>query len=144
MLGLAPEIVQEQQKKAERIYFLSGSIVHHNFQVPLGEESSDEQGPNPFLGAAQWVPGVLLQPAVVRAHQMLEVHLEGEGLGASASYYTFGIKMILKTIFCLTHSWLLATEVMITPLAGPGSLFLEGISPPTFRPCLPMHSCTPP
>lgn len=76
------------------------------------EENSNEQGHNPFLGAAQHVPGVLLQPAVVRAHHMLRVHLEGKGLGASAFYYTSRIQMVFKIIFYLSHSGLL------TPLAG--------------------------
>lgn len=39
--GLTPKIVQDQQKKAEYIYFLSCFKVHHNFQVPLEEESSE-------------------------------------------------------------------------------------------------------
>lgn len=135
--------MQEQQKKAESIYFLSGSLFRHSFQVPLGEESSNEQHDNPFLGAAQRVLGALLQPAMVRPHQMLKGHLEEEGLGASAFYNTSGIKMIFKIIFCLTHSWLLTTKVMITPLAGSSPIFSlkvpEVSPPPAFRSCLPMH-----
>lgn len=143
MLGLAPEIVQEQQKKAESIYFLSGSLVHHSFHAPPGEDSSNKQHHNPFLGAAQRVLGVLLQPAVVRTHQMLKVHLEEEGLGASAFYNTSGIKVIFKIIFCLTHSWLLITKVMITPLDRSGPIFSlkvpEVSPPPTFGSCSPVH-----
>lgn len=53
VLCLAPEIVQEQQKQTEYIYLL------RYFPVPLGKDSSDEQGCSPFLGAAQRVLGDL-------------------------------------------------------------------------------------
>lgn len=92
-------MVQEQQKKTEKVCFLSGSVVHHSFPGPLGEVSSNKQGHNPFLGAAQWVLGAPVLPAVVRAHRMLQVHLAGESLGAPAFCYTSRKKMILKITF---------------------------------------------
>lgn len=117
MLCLAPEIVQKQQKQAEYVCLL------RHFQVPLITIPVMSRAVIPFSGHPREFLVTFFRVTscgdlvVTRIHQMLQVYLEGENPGTSSFCYSCRIQMALFNFF-LIHSWLFATKVMITSLAG--------------------------